>query len=223
MDQRFPFTSYDFWAYLASGFLLIFVADYVFETNLLTRDNWTVVQGVVAVSCAYVIGQLVASLSSMLFERGLVGRLLGPPRLVLFGKTKALRVVQVCLPGYFVALPPETQKAVLEKGRTSAVTTPGEALFWPAFANARTTPVVMSRLDEFLNQYGFCRNIALVAFIDAILLGWSYLCAEGPILNRHLAWMALAIGLGMTLRYLKFYRLYAVEVFTSFAYSKETK
>lgn len=85
MEQKFPFTSYDFWAYLSAGFLLLFVVDYVAGTALLARDSWTVVQGIVAVSSAYVIGQLVASMSAAVFERVLVGRLLGYPQMVLFG------------------------------------------------------------------------------------------------------------------------------------------
>ena len=223
MEQRFPFTSYDFWAYLASGFLLLFVADYVWATGLLARDEWTLVQGIVAVSCAYVVGQLVASLSSTILERGLVAKVLGYPRNVLFGQRTPNRLVKFCLSGYYTPLPQETQKAALLKGVTAGVNGAGEALFWPAFAHARATPAVMSRLDSFLNQYGFARNIALVSFLDAAMLGWSYNFQGGPTTDGNLAWLAFAVGLGMTLRYLKFYRHYAVEVFTAYAYAKETK
>ena len=65
MENKIPFTSYDFWAYLSAGFLLLFIADLVAGTGLLDRYSWTVVQGVVAVSAAYAVGQLVASLSSL--------------------------------------------------------------------------------------------------------------------------------------------------------------
>jgi len=221
MDQKVPFTSYDFWAYLSSGFLLLFAVDSAAGTSLLMRETWTVVQGVVAVSLAYAVGQLVASASSLLFEKMLIGKLLGYPRNVLFGHPKAWKWVQRCLPGYFEPLPAATQKAALEKGGKVGVYAPGEALFWPAFNNARETPPVMTRLNDFLNLYGFCRNTALVAFIDAAIFQWSYLQPEAP--DEHLLWsrIALCIGIGMTLRYLKFYRHYAIEVFTAFAYSKE--
>lgn len=221
MDQKIPFTSYDFWAYLSAGFLLLFAIDSAAGTRLLMRDSWTVVQGVVAVSIAYAVGQLVAGLSSFLFEKVLVGKLLGYPRNVLFGQPKAWNWVRRCLPGYFEPLPDATQKAALEKGSKIGVNAPGEALFWPAYANARATPVVMARLDNFLNLYGFCRNTALVAFIDAGVLYWSYLQPKGP--SEHLLWsrIALVIGIGMMVRYLKFFRHYASEVFTSFAYAKE--
>lgn len=221
MDQKIPFTSYDFWAYLSAGFLLLFALDSAAGTKLLLRDTWTVVQGVVAVSFAYAVGQLVASASSLLLEKLLVGKLLGHPRNVLFSQPKAWKWVRRCIPGYFEPLPIATQKAALEKGCKVGVHAPGEALFWPAFANARATASVMSRLSDFLNLYGFCRNTALVAFIDTGIFYWSYLQPKGP--PEHLLWarIALVVGIGMTLRYLKFYRHYAVEVFTAFAYAKE--
>lgn len=221
MENKIPFTSYDFWAYLSAGFLFLFIADLVAGTGLLARDSWTVVQGVVAVSAAYAVGQLVASLSSLVFERLLVGKLLGYPRNVLFGQPRAWRWVRALMPGYFSTLPEQTRQATLDKGKATGVTSPGEGLFWAAFANARATPVVMSRLDSFLNLYGFCRNTALVAFVDAGLLYWSYRWGGGPDERLYWSLAAIAVGVGMTFRYLKFYRHYAVEVFTSFAHSKE--
>jgi hypothetical protein len=76
-------------------------------------------------------------------------------------------------------------------------------------------------MDNFLNLYGFCRNIALAAFIDAAILYWSYRQPSGP--AEHLLWarLALVIGIGMTFRYLKFFRHFALEVFTSFAFFKD--
>lgn len=221
MDQKIPFTSYDFWAYLSAGFLLIFAVDCAAGANLLMRESWTVVQGVIAVSLAYTVGQLVASLSSLVFERGLVGKVLGHPRTVLFGQFKAPRWLRVWLSGYFQPLPAETQAAALLKGEAEGVRTPGEALFWLAFAYARRTPAVMTRLENFLNLYGFCRNAALVALIDAAIFYYSYLQTNGP--HEHLLWARIAaiLGIGLTLRYLKFYRLYANEVFTAYACSKD--
>jgi hypothetical protein len=97
MDQRIPFTSYDFWAYLSAGFLFLFAVDSAADAKLLMRDSWTLVQGVVAVSLAYVIGHIAASLSSWIFERGLVGKVLGFPRNVLFGHSR----VQFYVPGRY--------------------------------------------------------------------------------------------------------------------------
>jgi hypothetical protein len=220
MESKIPFVAYDFWAYLSAGFLLLFGFDSIAGTKLVMRDSWTVIQAVIAVSVAYALGQLVASASSALFERLLVGKLLGYPRLALFGKSKAHRWVKRLLPTYFETLPTDTQSKVLEKAKSEGVTSPGESLFLLAFAKARETPAILSRLDNFLNMYGFARNIALVALLDAGLFYWSYMQAEGPAEHLLYSRLALLVGIGMLYRYLKFFRLYAHEVFTSFAYAK---
>lgn len=75
----FPFTSYDFWAYLASGFLRLGAIDLVLDTQLLLKKDWTWVQIALAVTFSYVLGHLGASMSSMLYERGLLGKVLGYP------------------------------------------------------------------------------------------------------------------------------------------------
>ena len=223
MDQKIPFTSYDFWAYLSAGFMLLFAFDQAAETYLLMRNEWTVLQGVMAVSIAYTVGHLVASASSWLYEKQLVGRLLGYPRDILFGNLTAWHGFQRLLPGYFAPLPVETQRSALEKGDKLGVDKPGEALFWPAHVFGRGTPAIAARLDNFLNVYGFCRNIALVGLIDAAVLYWSYWQPKGP--AEHLLWarLSLVVSLGMTLRYLKFYRHFTVEVFTSWAFAKDNE
>lgn len=221
MDQKFPFSSYDFWAYLSAGFFLLFGIDQAFSMGLLMRESWTVTQAVMAFSAAYAGGQLVAGFSSFVFEKLLVGRILGYPRDVLFCEYVAPRWLRSIVPGYFSVLPPPVRTAILEKGVAAGVSSGSDALFWLAFSNIRSVSYVVSRLDNFLNLYGFCRNVACVAFIDALLFYWSY-CRGGLSVDL-LLWsrLALVAGVGFTLRYLKFYRLYAVEIFTSFAYTKE--
>lgn len=223
MDTKIPFTSYDFWAYLSAGFLLLFTVDFVVGSKFLMRDNWSVVQGVVAFSCAYTVGHVIASLSSFLFERLLVGKLLGYPKEVLFGTSKAPRFLKFLLPSYFQPLPIETTNVLNAKVSSMNVGDSNEARFQAAFASIKTTPAVLARLENFLNMYGFCRNVALVSFLDAALLYWFWRWGGGPAEALTGTYIALALGLGMTLRYLKFFRQYAFEVFTSCAYSKAEK
>lgn len=170
-------------------------------------------------SCAYAAGQLAASLATVLLERGLVEKWLGAPRNVLFGHPRAWRPIRRLLPGYFRALPDQTRVAALERGRAAGVNGPSEALFWVAFQYARTSTPVMARLDNFLNLYGFCRNTAVVALFDSAMLYVAYRWGEQPITTLYWSWAALALACGMALRYLKFYRHYAVELFTAFAYA----
>ena len=193
MENKIPFTSYDFWAYLSSGFLLLFVTDYVASTQFFERESWTVVQGIVAISAAYAIGQLVASASSITFERLLVGKLLGYPSNVLFGSARAWPWIKLLLPSYFHSLPYQVQRINLEKGAIAGINTHGEELFYVAHANAKANPAVMARLDNFLNLYGFCRNIAFVALLGSVMLYWSYWFNNGPVSNLYWSRMALSL------------------------------
>jgi len=81
--------------------------------------------------------------------------------------------------------------------------------------------VVQGRLDTFLNLYGFCRNtmvamlIAAACLLAGILLG----TAETGLVAGPGWWVGLCLiaAVGLFYRYLKFYRQYAVELFTSYA------
>lgn len=215
-----PFKDFDFWAYLSAGFLFLFALDYILQTGLFAREQWTVVQVVVAGSAAFVVGNLASSISTILFERLLVGRFLGAPRDVLFGVVAAPKLVRVLMPGYFEPLSPNTRDKAVEKGKALGVTTVGEELFWPAYDTAKNNSVAMGRMQTFMHQYVFFRNVALVALIDAAMLVGSYLWLAGPKANLWWAGGALFVAIGLLFRYLKYFRHYAVEVFTSFAYSK---
>lgn len=80
MRNWFPFTDYDFYGYLASGFVLLFAADYVLvEETLMLRQDWAFVEIVLVVSVAYFVGQMIASPSSLLLEHWLARRVLQSP------------------------------------------------------------------------------------------------------------------------------------------------
>jgi hypothetical protein len=217
-----PFKDYDFWAYLSAGFLFLFALDHVLGTKLMMREQWTVVQGVIAASAAYTVGHLVAGLSSQLFERLLVRRLLGAPSEVLLDSATPAKAFKLLLPLYYSALPSTVIDKVATKATAAGITGTGESLFWPAYDAAKNTPAVMARLQTFINQYGFCRNMALVALVDACLLGYFYKWGAGVEADRWYAWGAAVIGCGLLFRYLKFYRLYSVEIYTSYAFAKIT-
>lgn len=219
--EKIPFTSYDFWAYLSAGALLLVAADYLAGTEQLARADWTVMQGLIGVMTAYVLGQLVASLSAVVMERFLVKRILGFPRNVLFGGGRAPRIIRASLSGYFKALPTETQTAALARGLRQGIDGHGEALFMAAYAHATLSPSVMARLENFMNLYGFCRNMATVGFLCSAALACSHYLFGQPVANAQLAAGCALLAIGLTLRYLKFYRLFSVEVFTTYAYSKD--
>ena len=221
--EKLPFTSFDFWSYLASGFLLLCAFDSAFGYGLLGRKDWNVVEGILAVSVAYVIGHVIASASSILLERGLVGNVLGWPSAVLFGESTAPKWVQklLILSYYYEELPDETRNAILAKAKVAGVSEPGEALFLLAYAKASGSDSTMSRLAEFLNQYSFSRNVALVSLVNAGFFWWAHLQPSGTQQQLTFACIALLVGVVLAARYLKFLRHYSLELFISFAYEEE--
>lgn len=221
--DKLPFTTFDFWGYLASGFLLLCAIDNAGGYGLLAIENWTIVQGVLAVSVAYVAGHIIASVASMILERGFVGSVLGWPSTALFGQSKTPRWLRVLLAFYYAPLPVETRQAILDKAKSSGVAKVGEALFWLAFSRARESDRTMARLGDFLNQYSFCRNVAMVAIADAAILWWAHWQPGGTDLQLVLARLLAAAGLVLVLRYLKFLRHYSLELFTAFAHDETPK
>ena len=221
--EKLPFTSFDFWSYLASGFLLLCAIDSAYGYGLLGRKDRNVVEGILAVSVAYVIGHVVASLSSVFLERVLIDKRLGWPSAVLFGKSKAPKWVQKLwiLSYYYEELPDETRNAILAKAKAAGVSESGAALFWLAYAKASGSDSTMSRLAEFLNQYSFSRNVALVSLGNACVFLGVYLQPSGTQQQLAFACIALVVGVVLAARYLKFLRHYSLELFISFAYAEE--
>jgi hypothetical protein len=205
MRGNFPFTDYDFWAYIASGFVFLFALDHV--------------EGLFATACAYAIGHLLSGVASALLERRLVGGYLGRPLATLLGVNQGPRWFRWVYPSFYEPLPVETQKLVFDKATLRNITTPGEAMFWEAFEATRENKVAMDRMTNFLNQYGMCRNLAATALICSAMLVWHAYAAGGGD-DYWLAGAAAVLGCGMFFRYLKFYRHYSVEVLTCYAHAK---
>lgn len=213
--KSFPFTDYDFWGYLAAGFLVLFAVDFSVGTNVLQRPTWTVVETIVAVSVAYVAGHLVAGLSSAVFEQRLL-LILGRPSEVLTGVKQGPAWARFVYPAYFVPLPAGTVAALRAKA-TAAGHGEFGSLFTHAHRVAQKNGKAAERMATFLNQYGFCRNVSFAALIAAIAFAVSAAHAA-----KDDAWLWAAssvfVCVGMFARYLKFHRLFTVEVFNSYTY-----
>ena len=218
MEQKIPFTSYDFWAYLSCGFMFLFAVDQAAGTLVFGRESWTVVNGVLLFAAAYAVGQLLASIASLLLERCLVGQFLGYPRELLLAERRHRRWLQFVLPEYCRPLPAKIRQRIQDKADAGGVGTRSEDIFWAAHSAARSAASTAGRLDNFLNLYGFCRNCAMVGLANGVLLYWSYWQPEGP--PAHLLWarLSLVLGIGMTFRYLKFFRTFCIEVMTAYAF-----
>ena len=62
--NRIPFSVYDFFGYLASGFLLIVAVDYVIGEQWVLREDLSVVLGLFWIVVAYIIGQIIAGIAA---------------------------------------------------------------------------------------------------------------------------------------------------------------
>ena len=69
MKDWFPLTSYEFYAYLTSGMVVLAAADRAFMgSTLASHTDWKVVIVVFWAAIAYLIGHIVAIPSSAIFE-----------------------------------------------------------------------------------------------------------------------------------------------------------
>ncbi len=228
MDKFIRFSDYDVFAYVASGLAAFVVWDIIFATHYVLGAEWTVSSGALTVAAAYIIGQIFAAPSGWLIERQFINYVLWRPSVVLMDSRKLgwRRFLRwTLLQDYYNPLDPGLRKKVRERAaadRGSDVT--GEAVFWCAFPVAKKDANAYGRMDAFLKLYGFCRNMAFIGLVGACFIagdavvewtrtGWS------AHISQQLWWalIALLIGLGMLHRYLKFFRLYSLEVFVAYS------
>jgi hypothetical protein len=79
---------------------------------------------------------------------------------------------------------------------------------------------ISARLSSFLNLYGFSRNSTVALALSGITL---FIGGPSNTSTRSLAGLLVFLGIVLFYRYLKFYRLYSVEVFTSYAEAASTR
>lgn len=205
--NRIPFSVYDFFGYLAAGFVVLAAADRSFDRGWLFGRNLDLVSGLLLVVVAYVLGHLVASVSSFLLEQKMVRDTLRSPEETLFRGEAGTRWARL-FPGYYRPLPEKTRERVLEKAvKRAGIHEAGRALFLHCHSVVKREQAVLERMNFFLNLYGFCRNVSAASFlaVPLLLVGQEYWWALA----------AVAVAFGMFHRYLKFFKHYTVEVFVS--------
>lgn len=218
--DRLPFTVYDFFAYLSSGFVVLASITAAFVGYEPLKESPGFLLAVLFVVAAYVTGHIVANVSGDLIERRLVRKRLGMPTEHLLG-SETTGVRPKLFPGFYSSLPSATQQRVFERAAERGFAGTGEALFFHCHALMKSDDAVQARLNTFLNLYGFCRNMTMALVIAAGTLGIGVAVGSadtGPDIGP--GWWivaALLAGVGMLYRYLKFLRQYGVELFTSYA------
>jgi hypothetical protein len=222
--QSIPFTAYDIFAYLASGFVVIAAADFAFDGNWVLGGDITLIEGFVWVAIAYIVGHVVSAISATLLQVLFVERRLGHRAAVLLPQEKrdeGKRTAERIFPGYFDPLPEEIRPRVLDRARDERIESVGEGLFLYCDAKMRQRPEVAPVLSNFLNVYAFARNACLACLVAAVLLAAGAIW-PGTDRDAKLGLVAAAFiaAVGLLYRYLRFFRLYARDVFLFYATSQ---
>jgi len=217
--NKIPFSVYDFFGYLATGFLLLVAAAYATGRSAWLSEKPTLVMGFFWIIVAYVAGHIVAHIASAFLEEGVLRRGLGSPEGHLLAAKKTGWRARI-FPGNFKPLPGATQKRVLAKAEQRGVAVSDRSFFFHCHPLVKRDQATLERLNTFLNLYGFARNLCMALLLTVPLLlyravwGSGFGFQQGPLLWAIVAFIA---ALGMFYRYLKFFRHYTMEVFTTYA------
>ena len=176
MNNWFPFTDYDFYAYLTTGMIVLFSLDYgITGGENVFRETWPFMHIVFAIVVAYIVGQIVAMLASILLEHGVVRRVFQPPVAVMmnFGKRRFGEsfLGRWIVGRYYEPLPENLRLVVLERvadklGIAVETLSDPEDVFQVAFPEASRIPSTLKRMEELRRLYGFSRNITLAGFLS---------------------------------------------------------
>ena len=220
--DKIPFNPYDFFGYLASGFVLAVGMDAVFGFPKILGREPGVIESIALLIAVYVGGQLVATPAKALLEDGLVEKILKRPSVNLFLEQKP-RIRGLMFPGFYAPLPSETRKRILNKAKTVGINTTGEDLFLHVRFEPATleNAKLMERLSSFLNLYGFNRNLSFVAMLVGVglLVAARYLPGQDAATWKYGLSLVVA-GILLLYRYLKFFRQYSYELFNTYARAK---
>lgn len=234
MDGLVKFSDYDIFGYLASGIVGLWVCDAMFGTQIVTIESWTVTHGAFAIIAAYVLGHGIAASATLILDRLLVRECLGNPTGILLADHsasrsrkggKAFNWRKWVLSGYLEPLPSAVQQRVLERAKIAPDDQDkGEKAFYRAWPIIKRDPMPYARMESFLRLYGFCRNFSFISLAAAI--AFYFRPPVIPTLQQGSlfpATCALLSAVVMFHRYLKFFRAYSAEVFTTYAEPEEAK
>ena len=216
MRSLFPLTDFDFWAFLTAGAVVLAAADRTLGLGWLDRENWTVVQIGLAVAIAYLAGHVIAEVASRLLEGWLVHRVLGTPAILLFSDAPSSLISQLLYSTYFRPIGAELRARIERRAVEEGLSTDAKTLYTNAYVVARRDSLSAGRLAMFQNQYSMCRNVSVACLLTA-----PALITVGVYAGRRadMGWgvAALLASCVMLVRFLKYYRLFSVEVLSTYA------
>ena len=174
----------------------------------------------------YIIGHMIAAISSFFIETRFNQSLLGYPSKNLFDEGKR-NWFQNIFKNYTKPFDKDfiqDYKSVF-KSRFNLTECNSKDIFWLSFSDiSKNSPVGFSRTSHFLTLYGFNRNIAATFFIYIVLrlnAIWLFK-SEFTCTNFIIMLFYILFGLIMIKNYLKLYKRQCTEVFYQF-YSLNTE
>ena len=217
--KEFPFDPYDFFGYIASGFVVVIGLELILGVPRLLGSDLKTFDTIVASLGIYIAGQLVAGPSKWILEDVCVKKILKAPSVNLMKQHHGF--LKLLFPGYFTPLPNDVIDTINNKLNEKMV---GESLFLHIRfdQNIRNDEKLINRLNVFLKKYGFARNLS----VACLLFGVFIPCFNGWNLETdHTKYAIIAIITGVMLfyRYLKFFRQYSFELFNSYARNQHEK
>lgn len=206
MDYKIPFNVFDFFSYLIAGFL--FEVFFFFAMGLGSRDILpfdAYLMSAIIVIFAYILGHIIALFSSFIVEGIITKKFFRYPSENFFDD-------------------PKTNKRAYEKSLQKALIKIYEDktgfkfshynFFKFAFHYVKeSSPVTFSRLSTFSALYEFSRNLCMLFLIMAV---WSFVNFFSIGWPFYLILIFILLSLIFYLRFLKFFYLFADEVFRSF-------
>jgi hypothetical protein len=230
---RTPFWPYDIFGYLLPGLIVLIALVGASQPDFPSRvvQNLTTTDVVLAILGAYIIGHLMAALSSRLVERELLARLCGYPTEIMLqlvakqehsrgkGRRLAAWIIRLVQPEYFRPYSAQFQVAFRTQFRTAfnmaAEDADAHDIFWLCWEYiALTHPICYRRATHFLELYGFTRNAAMSLAIVAATpwVPWW----DDPMSTK--GWMVLSLSFSILLfaNYLKLIRRMNDEVYRGF-------
>jgi hypothetical protein len=163
--MKIPFSIYDFFGYLSSGFAVLAAYDYASGEKWLLADSVPLEIGVLIILAAYITGHVVSHLVSVVIEHGFLRRVLRSPEEHLLAASPCPTRWRWLFPGNFSALPTETRDRVLAKAIAAGAGSHPRALFFHCHACVKSDEATLTRLNTFLNLYGFCKNLAMAVLL----------------------------------------------------------
>lgn len=222
--DKIPFDPYDFFGYLASGLVVLVGMDLTFGFPNILGQELGAVESFILLLTVYVTGQIVATPAKGLFEDLVVGLLLKRPSINLFRPIPP-KILRWIFPRYFAPLPELTRTRILSRASAGGVPETGEGLFLHVRYNPaiRGDEKLMKRLDSFRDKYGFNRNLSFSSLSVGIALTIeARLDSVTDSSPEKYGLAALAVGIFLFYRYLKFFRQYSYELFNAYGRLTQT-